>query len=253
MHHAGRTTGPHGPAGQALQAESAGSRVPPLGGTAGPKQDPLVRYINQTNVSFQDQLLEPLRGLAAEIRAIRNHVVLSDELQKNQGPLVEKVRKIDEEAGRAVERAKQIDRRMQRQARAAEKKAVVASSGPRTLKAKSAARRNAGKVKAEALASWHADVRVARQALKNEGYTGSLNLKKGMPMHQKIMEIQNARAARELAAPGLAGRSRPVSPAQSAPLVQGERLALHRDAVVHAPPHLRTAAKRGDDNIAVQG
>ena len=249
MYHAERTTGPHGPAGQALQAESAGSRVPPLGGTAGPKQDPLVRYINQTNVSFQDQLLEPLCGLAAEIRAIRTHVVLSDELQKNQ----EKVRKIDEEAGRAVERAKQIDRRMQRQARAAEKKAVVASSGPRTLKAKSAARRNAGKVKAEALASWHADVRVARQALKNEGYTGSLNLKKGMPMHQKIMEIQNARAARELAAPGLAGRSRPVSPAQSAPLVQGERSALHRDAVVHAPPHLRTAAKQGDDNIAVQG
>ena len=81
-----------------------------------------MRYINQTNVSFQDHVLEPLGGLAAEIRAIRNHVVLSDELQKNQGPLVEKVRKIDEEAGRAVERAKQIDRRMQRQARAAEKK-----------------------------------------------------------------------------------------------------------------------------------
>ena len=195
-------------------------------------------YINQTNVSFQDQLLQPLRGLAAEIRSIRNHVVLSGELQEKQGPLVEKVRRIDEEAVRVVERAKQINRRMRRQVESAEKKACVANlkSAQRGSKVKSVARQNAGKTKAVALASWHKDVRAARQALKNEGYTGSLNLKKGMPVHQKITEIQNARAARELAAPGLAGRSRPVSPAQSAPLVQGERLALHRDAVVHAPP-----------------
>ena len=60
---------------------------------------------------------------------------------------------------------------------------------------KSAARRQAGKLRAEALTSWRQEFKAAREALKEEGYKGSLKLKKGMPMYNKIQEVRKGRAA----------------------------------------------------------
>ena len=57
---------------------------------------------------------------------------------------------------------------------------------------KSDARRAAGKRKADSLTSWRAEFTAARKALQDTGYTGSLCLKKGMPMYTKIQEIRQA-------------------------------------------------------------
>ena len=57
---------------------------------------------------------------------------------------------------------------------------------------KSKKRQDAGKNKASSLALWRAECAEARQALKDEGYTGSLKFKKGLPLYEKIREIRQA-------------------------------------------------------------
>ena len=60
---------------------------------------------------------------------------------------------------------------------------------------KSAARKEAGKVKAASLTSWKQDVKAACEALKQEGYKGSLNLKKGSRLYAKIEVMRKGQAA----------------------------------------------------------
>ena len=66
-----------------------------------------------------------------------------------------------------------------------------------SLKPKSAGRKEVGRLKAESLRLWRQDFSAAREALKREGYKGSLKLKKGMPMYTKIEEMREARAANQ--------------------------------------------------------
>ena len=63
----------------------------------------------------------------------------------------------------------------------------------RTIAMKSIARKEAGKVQAASLTSWRQDFRAARDALKQEGDTGSLKLRKDMPMYAKIQQVRRAR------------------------------------------------------------
>ena len=87
-------------------------------------------------------------------------------------------------------------RRLQSQLQKAKKAAAAKTqnTGPHK-RVKNAARREAGKLKAASLATYHQDFRAARQALKDEGYTGSLKLKKGLAMHTKIVELKQRRLA----------------------------------------------------------
>ena len=79
-----------------------------------------------------------------------------------------------------------------------------------TSKPKSLARQNAGKIKAASFTSWTNDFKAAREALKQEGYKGSLKLKKGMPMYEKIQEIKKQRVAQASAASGVPSASVPA-------------------------------------------
>ena len=69
-------------------------------------------------------------------------------------------------------------------------KRVASAKTECVKKTKSAARQAAGKHKAVSLEEWQKDLSDARKALKDEGYTGSLRLKKGTPLFQKIQSIR---------------------------------------------------------------
>ena len=115
-----------------------------------------------------------------------------------------------------LEQTKRVDRRFQTQLQKVTKKSTQARFAHAVKKKeKSAARQQAGKTKAVALAAWRKDFRDARQALKDEGYKGSLKLKKGLPMHTKIVELQKARAAAASAPSGVYGKPSSTSVADA--------------------------------------
>ena len=142
-----------------------------------------------------------VKSLFRDTRNMRNYIVLSDDLKKNHPKLFEMVQKLDYESWRVCENTKRVDRRLRTlQQKVSTKIAKVAcplrtiamkSNG--TIAMKSIARKEAGKVKAASLTSWRQDFRAARDALKQEGYTGSLKLRKDMPMYAKIQQVRRAR------------------------------------------------------------
>ena len=90
-----------------------------------------------------------------------------------------------------------MNRRLQIQLQRTKKAAATKAQNklPQCRRPKNAARQEAGKLKASSLAVYHQRFRAALQALKDEGYTGSLKLKKGMPMHTKMLELKAKRMA----------------------------------------------------------
>ncbi len=100
---------------------------------------------------------------------------------------------------------KQLGRRFRTQLQKVKKKSAATTQKTYSIKPKSTKRREAGTIKAALLAVYHQDFRAARQALKNEGYKGSLKMKKGMAMHTKIAELRKARAAGGSSASGSSG------------------------------------------------
>ena len=162
-------------------------------GTNAPKPDAVVTYMEHSNSCFDDCIVKPLRAAFAEIRAVRNHVVMSEDMQTNHGDIVEKVRKIDDEVWKILNSSKQVGRRFRNQVLKVKKKhAPVVRSCTKT---KSVARQEAGKVKVASLASWRQECARARAALKQEGYKGSMKVKKGEAVHKKIVELRQARVA----------------------------------------------------------
>ena len=75
---------------------------------------------------------------------------------------------------------------------------ACSSSAPTSKKPKSQKRQLAGKVKSASLAGWRAELSEARLKLLNEGYTGTLKFKKGLPLYQKVQEMRQAKLAAEL-------------------------------------------------------
>ena len=93
---------------------------------------------------------------------------------------------------------------------------------------KSKARQDAGKRKSGSLKDWQRDVADACKQLRDQGYKGSLKLKKGSPVYDKAQELKQLR------------------------LLASEEVALHHESVPEAPAELRLAAKRGDEQIDVR-
>ena len=129
----------------------------------------------------------------ANTREVRNYVVSSSDIQQNHPSLLDKVRSMDDEAWKILSQTKVIDRRFRTQVEKVKKKTAKAARFE--TKPKSVARQNAGKLKAAFLTLRNKTFKDAVAALKAEGYKGSLKIKKGMPVHNKMVELQKAQAA----------------------------------------------------------
>ena len=166
----------------------------------------MVAYAEQTVSSFQESVVKSQHLLSADIRWVRNYAVTCPQLQEHHPVLVEKLNKIDDLSFKILGEAKSVDRRLQTQLQKTKKATAAKAQGtlPRGGRLKNTARQAAGKLKAASLEMCHQDFKAARQALKDEGYTGSLKLKKGMPMHTKMLELKERRVP-GVAALGAAG------------------------------------------------
>ena len=169
--------------------------------SGGPKPDAIVAYMQHTQTCFQDRVMVPIQSIVQDIRAVRNHVMLRGiDFQEHHKDFVEKLERIDDEAGKVIVQTKCVCRRFQTQLQKVTKKSEAAVKQRWQAEPKSVARQDAGKMKAASLKAWQDQVRVAKQSLEAEGYAGTFNLKKGSPMHNKILELKAARPARASAA-----------------------------------------------------
>ena len=157
------------------------------------KANPIVAYMEGSSNAFQTQVAQPMKALFAEMRNMRNYIVVSGDLSEKHPKLVEMAQKVDDESWRLLENTKRVDRRLRTQQQKVSKK--FAARPVYTTVMKSTARKEAGKLKAASLTMWRQDFSTARDALKQEGYKGSLKLKKGMPMYAKIEELRKSRIA----------------------------------------------------------
>jgi len=146
--------------------------------------------MERSNVYLEDRVVKPLRAAFADIRAVRNYAVMSTDMQANHGEIVEKIRKIDNDVWKVISSSKQVSRRFQSHVRQVKKK--IAPVAPLRSKTKSAARQEAGKVKAASLETWRQECANARTALKQDGYKGSMKVKQGGAVHNKIIELRQA-------------------------------------------------------------
>jgi len=91
------------------------------------KKEPIVEYMDGSMKALQTQVVEPSKVLFREIRSMRNHIALCNDLQENHPKLVEMVKKIDDEGWEMVENTRRVDRRFRTlQQKVTKKMAVVA-------------------------------------------------------------------------------------------------------------------------------
>ena len=211
-------------------------------------------YMNKSNEFYEEAISGPLRKAFAEARAIRIQAEMTQGFEDTFPDLTEKMKGLDSKLWQLVESSTRYRRRCRTSSTKATQKLVSLTEQGCTQKPKSAKRQEAGKRKAASLGSWHADFSAARKALKAEGYKGSFSLKKGGPMHNKIVSLQQGRAAAPAAtASSGATRATPVPLDRLSREPTAEPCVLHRDSVAEAPADLRLQAKRDGSNVSVVG
>ena len=149
-------------------------------------------YTETTKSVFETTMLEGLRTIFSECRAIKDYAFAKPELPENHTDFVHSIGKIASNAWALLQNANRFDKRLESQTQRVKQKLASTVAKPCLKKPKSKNRQDAGKRKAGSLKSWHAEFMAARKALKDTGYTGSLRLKKGMPMYAKIQELRQA-------------------------------------------------------------
>ena len=154
--------------------------------------DALVGYTETTKSDFETTVLKGLRSLFSECHAIRDYASATPELSKNHTELVHSIANIVSKVWEMLQKAERFDKRLDGQTQRVKEKLASTVAKPCLKKPKSKKRQDAGKRKAGSLKAWHAEVKAARKALKDTGYTGSFLFKKGMPMYTKIQELRLA-------------------------------------------------------------
>lgn len=229
---------------------------------------------------FHTAVVQSLASLVVDVQAIRLRVA-SSESSASMGCLPDvpdSLSKLQRDLVKVQRGASRFKRRLRMQTQ----RVVAKLLGKRSLatsasKPKSPKRVAAGRLKAVSLVKWTKDLRDAREALRNEGYEGSLKLAKGTPLYEKADAMKRRQSVANVAASisgttrmsectssqnkkkllGSGGRSSSLASAEraTANALKGpssERLAIHVDAIREAPASLRRQAKRGDAHISVR-
>ena len=177
-----------------IENAAEAKEVPPNGSSAATtKLDPLVSYMNDSNKEFNDKIVQPIKDVFSEFREVLNYANSSVEIRGNHVKFLDFMNKMENSFGEVLNSTKRMDSRFQKQLRQVAKKVVTNWPKKHSKWIPSNARIKAGKKKADSLKTWKEYCSAARLALKEEGYKGSFNLKKGMPMYKKIEEMRRAR------------------------------------------------------------
>jgi hypothetical protein len=162
----------------------------------GQKLRPVERSFKITEEEFEKKFKIPLATIFSHVRDLRNHMVCNPDLQEKHKELIEKIHKVNHDVW-DVHRwtpsfAWGLRIQSQKLRKASVKTCLKEESPP---KPKRAARKEAGKKNAGSLALWMQACKDARSALKAEGYSGSINMKRGGPMHTKALDLLKDRTS----------------------------------------------------------
>ena len=164
--------------------------------------------MKQTSDMFKEVVLERLGPIFKALGAVRASVEGSapraleerlrdePEWKEYREKLVQGIKSVEDDAWDALQNARRVDGRLGLQVRkvaARLAKQVQSAASKSAAKPKSEKRQAAGKRKATSLIAWHTEFSEARQALKDEGYTGTFKLKKGLPLYEKIQAKRRAK------------------------------------------------------------
>ena len=163
---------------------------------SGQKLRPVERSFKITEEEFEKKFKTPLARIFSHVRELRNDMASKPDLQEKHKEVIEKINKVDHDIWDVHCWTPSFARRLRIQSQKLKKASVktcLKEESP--SKPKSAARKEAGKKKAGSLALWMQACKDARSALKAEGYSGSINMKRGGPMHTKALELLKDRTA----------------------------------------------------------
>ena len=194
------------------------------------KVDPLVASMEANGDVFYQSIKEHLRRVAGEltnlcvVRAMGEDASTTEKANCSD-KVAGGVRTLQKNTVTILQHAVKYQQRLEQQTKTASNKIDKLNQykPERVKKAKSEARRAAGRQKVASLVQWQNDMRDAKQELRIEEHDGSLRLKKGSPLYNKIQSMQRAHLLN--AAPGeAAGRgvaAAPSSASASASAVAG--------------------------------
>ena len=173
--------------------------------------DGLLEYTEATKGAFESDVLHKLRNLFSECHAVKKYACDTPELSKNHMELVKSIGNIVSKVWTTLQKAERFNTRLDDQTRRLKEKLAMTVPKQCLKKPKSTKRQDAGKVKVASLRSWQAETLAAIKALRESGYTGSVRVKKGMPVYAKIFELREAKRAAESTAASTASPSHPFS------------------------------------------
>ena len=191
------------------RAASASARVSASARASAPAgddiNDPLVTHLNQTNDLYHEKVLKPLTSIWKQVRAARDlmaareqaatshdHHHRSDESSlNNDANLADKKKEISQSLWDVRDDAFRLQRRLKTQAERVSRK--VKTKKYKCTAPKSKAHQKAGKRNAHSLKEWQGDFKGARDALKADGYKGTLKIKNGLPVYGKMQEMRQGR------------------------------------------------------------
>ena len=160
------------------------------------KLRPVERSSQITEEEFEKKFKTPLAIIFSQMRELRNDVVSNPDLQEKHKEVIEKINKVDHNIWDVHRWTPLFARRLRIQSQKLKKASVKTCLQVESpSKPKSTARKEAGKKKAASLTLWMQACKDARSALKAEGYAGSINLKRGGPMHTKALDLLKDRTA----------------------------------------------------------
>ena len=151
---------------------------------SGQKLRPVERSFKIIEEEFDQKFKTPLAGTFFLMRELMNDMKSSPDMQEKHNELMQKIKKVDHDVWDMHRCTPLFARRLRIQSQKSKK------STP-----KSTARKEAGKKKNGSLALWMQACKDARSALKEEGYAGSVNLKRGGPLHTKALDLFKDRTA----------------------------------------------------------
>ena len=161
------------------------------------KLTPAERSFQITEEEFEKKFKTPRATLFSHFRDLRNNIVADQDMQEKHQDSVEKINNLDGDIWDIHRCSPLFARRLRIQSQKFKKASVktcIKDESPSKTK-KSAARVDAGKMKAGSLTFWQQACQDACAALKAEGYSGSVSLKKGGPMYTKALELLKNHAA----------------------------------------------------------
>ena len=159
------------------------------------RTNPIVVYMEQSNECFRKVVQQPISTICADIRDLRNYIATSSDIKEKHPHMSDKLMSIDDKVWKLQSKIKPLHRRLLNQVEKVKKKTAQTPRWTNS-KPKSVARQNAGKIKAAALAERNKAFKDAVESLKAEGYKGSFKMKRGSPVHSRMMsQLQQAQAA----------------------------------------------------------